>query len=606
LSKSVSVSDASGKVSFPNGSSALTGDASSASPGAASIVVTRASLSVNGAGTLNVSATITGSTSTGSANNTVVAGTVDYQLGTANIALSNLSVGTTPLSAYGNSTVAVSVTNNGMPVTIPVQVTFGASCGVVSPLVVSTNASGVASTTYTASDPTCAGTNVSITAAATGATTLAGTIAISAPVATNVQFVSASPSLIYLSGTVGTTQAQVVFKVVDSSGNAVQNKTLQLALSNIATGVSLGTLGNTTALNYVSDSNGKVSAAVFSGTVPTSMTVRATLLDSLGAATSIYSDSNILTVASGRPTQSSLSLAAAKFSIEGANIDNVSTTLTLSMADRNGNPVPPGTQVNFVAEAGVVIPAVCFVPPATPATANSPAIPSSSCSVTLYSSGSRTANGNVAVMAYVAGDEDFVDLFGTNVYQQGDPFTDLGRAYLDKVGVGPRTAPTGFGVYNNGEFQVPRVLDAACVDGGSCPGDGVWGSADVRQQATVVFATSTAAISTSPSPLKANTVLQGSTDVVLNSLLVTVTDLNGNSMPTGTQIAIAAIDNGFSTQGSLVNFCQVTSGASATVSNSFGPIPIPVTLKFCTPGDAIQVTVTSPLGTQTQTVFTIQ
>ena len=603
-SKAVYVSDASGKVSFPSASSATTGAASSANPGVAIIPVTRASLSVNGAGTLNVSSTISGSTSSGSANNTVVAGTVDYQLGTANIALSGLSVGSTALSAYGNRTVSVSVTSNGTPVTIPVQVTFGASCGVVSPLVVATDANGLASTTYTASDPKCAGTNVSITAAATGATTQSGTIAVSAPVATNVQFVSAAPQLIYLSGTVGTTQAQVVFKVVDSSGNAVQNKTLQLALINTATGVSLGTLGNTTPLNYVSDSSGNVSAAVFSGTVPTSMTVRATLLDSLAAPTSIYSDSNILTVASGRPTQSSLSLASAKTSIEGANIDNVSTTLTLSMADRNGNPVPPGTQVNFVSEAGVVIPAVCFVPPAIPATANSPAIPSSSCSVTLFSSGTRTANGNVAVMAYVAGDEDFSDLVGDNVYHLGDPFTDLGRAYLDKVGAGPRTVPSGFGVYNNGEFQVPRIGDAACLDGASCPGDGLWGSADVRKQITIVFATSSATISAGS--LQATSPLQGSTDLVLNSLNVTVADLNGNSMPTGTQIAVTAVDNGFQAQGYLTAAnCQITSGTGATISNSLSPILIPVTLKFCTPGDAVQVTVTSPLGIQTQRLFTI-
>ena len=598
-STAVYVSDASGKVSFPNGSSSLT-DTS----GIASIVVTRATLSVNGAGTLNVSSTIHGHTATGAASDTVVTGTVDYQLGTANIALSGLSVGSTALSAYGNRTVSVSVTSNGTPVTIPVQVTFGASCGVVSPLVVATDANGLASTTYTASDPKCAGTNVSITAAATGATTQSGTIAVSAPVATNVQFVSAAPQLIYLSGTVGTTQAQVVFKVVDSSGNAVQNKTLQLALSNTATGVSLGTLGNTTPLNYVSDSSGNVSAAVFSGTVPTSMTVRATLLDSLAAPTSIYSDSNILTVASGRPTQSSLSLASAKTSIEGANIDNVSTTLTLSMADRNGNPVPPGTQVNFVSEAGVVIPAVCFVPPAIPATANSPAIPSSSCSVTLFSSGTRTANGNVAVMAYVAGDEDFSDLVGDNVYHLGDPFTDLGRAYLDKVGAGPRTVPSGFGVYNNGEFQVPRIGDAACVDGASCPGDGLWGSADVRKQITIVFATSSATISAGS--LQATSPLQGSTDLVLNSLNVTVADLNGNSMPTGTQIAVTAVDNGFQAQGYLTAAnCQITSGTGATISNSLSPILIPVTLKFCTPGDAVQVTVTSPLGIQTQRLFTI-
>ena len=602
LNKSVFVTDASGKVSFPNGASALTGPASpAAAAGVASIVVTRASLSVNGAGTLNVSATITGATSSGTPNNTVVAGTVDYQLGTANIALSGLNVGGAALSAYGNRTVSVSVTNNGSAVTIPVQVTFGASCGVVSPAVVSTDASGLASTTYTASDPLCAGTNASVTAAATGATTQSGTISVSAPVATNVQFVSASPQLIYLSGTVGTTQAQVVFKVVDSSGNPVQNKTLKLSLSNTATGVSLGTLGNITPVSYVSDSSGNVSAAVFSGTVPTSMTVRATLLDSAGADTSVYSDSNFLTVASGRPAQSSLSLSAAKASIEGRKVDNVSTTITLSMADRNGNPVPPGTQVNFVSETGVLIPAVCFVPPAIPATASSPAIPSSSCSVTLYSSGTRTPNGKVAVMAYVAGDEDFFDSNGNNTYDlNGDTFTAQGRAWLDRVG-GVGT----LGVYDSGEFQVPRVGYSACLPGGICPVNTSWGAADVFKQTTVVFAGSDAFIT--PSTITAVSTFPGSTDLVLNNLSFQVADVNGNSMPTGTTIDVSAIDNGIQLQGFIAGAsCALTSGANTKVPSTLSAINIQVSLTKCSRGDAVQVDVTTPLGTKTTGIFTIQ
>lgn len=95
----------------------------------------------------------------------------------------------------------------------------------------------------------------------------------------------------------------------------------------------------------------------------------ATLLDANDAPTNVFSNSNLLTVASGRAVQRSLSLAFDKLSIEGFNFDGDEAYATLSLADRQGNPVPPGAQVNFVTESGVMMPAVCFVPPVTPATA---------------------------------------------------------------------------------------------------------------------------------------------------------------------------------------------------------------------------------------------
>ncbi len=364
--KRVDISGDPAKVSFPEGNSQLTD-----SQGVADVKVARASLTVNGAGTLNVNAAISATDSSGAVDTTVVNSVLDYQVGQANIGLTRLNLGTGGLPAYGNRPISVVATINGVAATgSPVQVTFNASCGTVTPATVSTDSTGTAATTYSASLASCAGTTVTVSASAVGAAPVSGTVAVAAPIATNVQFVTTTPQLIYLKDSVGTTQAQVVFKVVDSSGNALPNNKLRLSLSNSATGVSLETVGNTAAVDLTTDSLGVVSAKVFSGTVPTSVNIKATLLDVNNAVTSIFSNSNLLTVASGRATQSSLSLAATKLSIEALNTDGETTVLTLSMADRQGNPVPPGTQVNFVTESGVMLPAVCFVPPVTPATAS--------------------------------------------------------------------------------------------------------------------------------------------------------------------------------------------------------------------------------------------
>ena len=554
--------------------------------GIASIQVSPTSLSAAGAGTLTAQATVAG---------TAVSSTFDFQLAAASLGLQSLNLGSGSLTAYGNRAISVMATINGVAATnTPVQVTFTASCGTVTPSVITTDATGTANSTYSATLASCAGSNVTVTAAAVGAATVSGMIAVSPSVASNVQFVSTTPQLIYLQGSVGATQAQVVFKVVDSSGNPLQNKVLRLSLANSATGVSLNVLGNILPVDLTTDSLGQVSGTVFSGTIPTSLNVRATLLDSSGVATSIYSDSNLLTVASGRPKQSSLSLSVEKLSIEAMSVDGQTSNLTLSMADRQGNPVPPGTQVNFTTETGVVQPAVCIV-----------ASGSSNCSVTLVSSGTRTKSGRVSILAYLDGDEDFVDLNGNNVYDIGEPFTDLGRAYRDDNGQAPAGAD---GVYDSGEFQVPRAGVAACVAGQvSCAGNGVWGAADVRRQATVVFASSSAVITSGS--LLASTMLAGATAPVLPGVSVTIADLNGNSMPTGTKISLLAIDDGNPVPGlpaSPVASCALPGTASFTVPNSLAPMSLFVPLTYCTAGDQLQVTVTSPLGTVTQKVFTIQ
>jgi hypothetical protein len=556
------------------------------SSGVASIQVSPSSVSSVGAGTLQAQAKVgTGTLLT----------SFDFQLSASNLGLQGLNLGTAALAAFGNRPISVLATINGTPATnTPVQVTFSTSCGTVVPATVTTNASGTADTTYTASLATCAGTNVTITAGSVGATSVSGAITVASSIATNVQFISTTPQLINLDGSVGTTQAQVVFKVVDSTGNPLQNKKLRLSLSNSATGVSLNTLGNFAPVDLTTDSLGQVSAAVFSGTVPTSLNVVATLLDAGNQPTLIASNSNLLTVAVGRPAQQALSLAVEKRSIEGLSIDGVETAVTLSMADRQGNPVPAGTQVNFVTEAGVMLPPVCTV------------TDRSNCQVTLRSQGTRTATGRVSILAYVAGEENFVDVNGNNIFDSGEPFTDLGRAFRDDHGA---NSTGSNGVYDTGEFQVPRLGAGACTQAAGCVGDGVWGAADVRIGTTVVFASSSAAIATSS--LTASTPFAGSSPATntLTAVTVSVADTNGNSMATGTTIALSAIDDGFVVPGtgasSATNTCSVTSTTSFTVPNALGALSAPVILKGCTAGDQLRVRVTSPSGFVTEATFTV-
>ncbi len=529
------------KITFPSGATALTN-----ASGIALVQVNPANVLATGAGTIQASAQV---------GSVAVSGQIDYQLTASNLSLANLNVGSSSLAAFGNRAVSVQVNINGVAaIGSPVQVAFSASCGTIEPASASTNSSGVASVTYKADGTQgCGGTNVVIAASTVGANPLTGNLAISLAPATNLQFVSASPTTIFLAGSGGATQSQLIFKVVNATGGALQGVDVRLSLVNTSTDVSLDTLGSQVAVVKTTDLAGQVTVPVFSGAVPSPVQVKAVLV----ANNSIETTSSILTVASGRAAQSRSSAALSVFSIEGFDIDGRTSVVTMSLGDRQGNPVPDGTVVNFVTEGGVMIPATCVT-----------AGGNSQCNVSVRAQNPRPANGIVTVLAYVQGEEDFVDANFNNKYDVGESFTDLGNAYRDD---------NDSGTYDAGEFTVPRSGSSTCTGGlagraNTC--DGLWGAADVRAVAKVIFASSAVSITT--------------TAASATAIDLSIADLNGNSPATGSSIAGAFV------RGSTT--CSVESVVPAVVTNTLTKITSRVNLKTCVSGDVIRVTVTSPTG----------
>lgn len=534
--------------------------------GVASIQISALSLLVSGASTIKATALV---------GTLAYSGSLDYQISPTNLALRSLNLGAGALAAYGNRAITVQVTANGTPVTSPVQVSFVASCGSIT-VNANTDSSGFASATYTADSQNCAGTNVNISASTVGASAVSGQISVSSTAATNLQFVSTAPTLIYLRDSGAVTQALVTFKVVDSNGNPQQNQAISLAFVNSSPGVSMETVGNTAAVVKTSDAAGNISVAIFSGTVPTPVQVRATLV----ANASVTTTSGILTVASGRPVQKAASIAAVKFALEGFNVDGDTTLVTLSIADRQGNPVPDGTVVNFVSQSGVMIPPTCVVAGGT-----------SRCSSTIRSQGTRPSNGRVSILAYVQGEEDFVDANFNNVYDAGEAFTDMGNAYRSDAN--DQTVPSANSASSNwtykaGEFTVPRTGSTVCTGGESgrpntC--DGVWGANEVRKQQMVIFSTTQVLV----------------TNLVagVSNISFFISDTNGNSVPTGSTLAAIKISG--------PDACSVTTVTPATIANTYDPIPVGIDLKTCAIGSVIGFTVTTPVtNTVNSFRFTLQ
>ena len=596
------------KVSFPEGSSQLTD-----SLGVATIKVSKASATVGGAGSLNGAATISGSDVNGNSSSTIVTGVVDYSvgavLGTATLALDSLDVGAAAaLPAYGTRQISVRAML-GTSAAPSVQVSFSSNCGQLSPATAPTNASGIAVASFTATDAAgtaastlgCGGKTVDISVSAVGANTVSKSISVLAAPATNLGFIvpaDVTKTRIYLANSGGATQTAVQFLLSNARGEALPGQDVLVTLKTLNGGIpkaTFGTLGNVAPITLTTDSFGQVAVPVFSGTVPTNVLVNAALVSNA----SIQTDSSVVAIASGLPAQARVSLVRAKSAIRGFNFDGSTTTVTMSLADRQGNPVPDGTAVNFVTEGGVMIPPTCVTG----------AVPGDSqCTVNIRSQNPRPNDGLVSILAYAAGEENFVDANFNNVFDCGELFTDLGTAYRDDTA----TASGVFNAFVTGEFSVPRNASASSCATGTTPspssGDGVWGAADVRGQVLIVFSTDDLII-TNLQPTSAADP-QWSNSKVTTRLTVSVQDLNGRSVPTGSTIAAVAIDNTAKQPSDgdplapTYGACTLVSQSHTAVPDSLDPLRLTLDLKQCVAGDQVSVTVITPAVTKTYT-FTL-
>ncbi len=531
--------------------------------GAAKIQITPVSLTAVAAGNLSATATV---------NAVPVSADLDYQTSAANVSLTNLLATPNAINALQSSGVTVEGRVNGVLAgSSVVAVNFVASCGTFSPASAPTNSSGIASTIYQ-SAVTCSG-PVTVTAQATGAVAVSTTVTVAAAKAANVVFSSASVPLMVSSGASGgLKQSTLKFQVLDSSGTGMSGQSLNITLGNstINAGVTFSVGGVATALaqNVTTDGSGFASVTVTSGSLPTPVVVTAALVSS----PAIQAASSGVAVTSGRATQNAASLSASKLSIEAFRIDGVQTTLTMRVADRQGNPVPAGALVNFVASHGLV--------QGTCAIDNS-----SQCNVLYTSQGLRPTNGRVAILAYMDGEESFVDANGDNIWQPGETFYDVGTLYRDDnenavYDAGSEQSYPGGAVGTSAcaasTFAYPSVAN-------SC--DGTWSSnIRVRQQIIIALATSDASI-----------VLQGTK--ALSGFSVKVTDTNGNSMPTGTTVNAVVATSGAT--------CRVLSISPSLVRNSSNGGNHSVRLDAAADclTARVDVTVTTPAGLTTTIGF---
>jgi hypothetical protein len=528
-----------------------------------------------------------------------VSQTYALQISPGTVTLSAITVSPTSVQTGQSVNVSVNVTVNGSPApSNSVSVSFTSLCGTTSPASSLVDSTGRASAVIQTSN---AG-SCTVSATASGVTQSASYTVTSAPI-TGIKFVSATPSLLYQSGSAGATTSVVTFMVSDSVAKGVPGVSVKASLTNTDGGISFCGSPST----GTSAADGTVTFSVCSGTFPATVQVRAELVSDA----SIYTNSNLLTIQTGLATQRFFDISANQLNFYAggyftSKFNGNKVTISVFAADRQGNPVPDGTKIVFVSEGGQI----------NSANASSCLIASGSCSVTLIgqdyrpmgssATGGDPRPGRVTVLAYTDGEESFVDANNNNRWDAGELFEDLGSLYLDKDESGAYVASYTNLITSTNEGEVIYPMPAGSTGLSACPTNsnvglsvagtcnGKWdGFTKVRRAIVIVFSGGEIGQPgkyDSSIPLNKQTATIEATN---SAITVRLADLDGNPLPADATLGTTVIKG----EGDQ---CAVVGAVGPNIGSSIEPTIHTAFLEKCAGGEVLQFDVTVTGGASTK------
>lgn len=557
-----------------------------------------------GAGTITVSVV--------DESGTEVVETVNFQLGATGLRLGYMDgrvfiegqIRITPegtVSARGQAELSVAIVDeDGEPVESAEAVNFRSACltsgdSTLDPANPVPTSTGSVTAMYMPSG--CTGTD-SITAELVGSSaTASGVIEIASPSANSLGFQSAEPNLIVLKGTGGggsrVEQSTVTFITTDANGQPLPDVEVQFSLTTDVGGITLDPV------SAISDSEGLVQTVVSSGNVATVVRVLATAPSADGTS-EVSAVSDLLTVSTGLPDQNSISVGVVEGFVapNAMNVDGVTRTIVVRMADKFNNPVPDGTSALFTTEYGSIQSSCETADGACEVTwtSQAPRLPTLSANQALVQGLAGNPlndcpahngpsipcpadlgvirGGRSEILVTAIGEESFIDRNGNGIYDQAEAsdglFANLTEAFIDHNENGffdpatqacTNTAPTDecragseetFVDFDNDQsFDVngdninngyPDAGQIARYNGLLCPeeGDGVWCSRELVN----VFASTVVILSNGPNwrmeLYRNSTHFPGGSTVTPDTFTVYVSDTFNNMPPAGSTVAISA------------------------------------------------------------------
>ncbi|MFH2067700.1 MAG: Ig-like domain-containing protein [Pseudomonadota bacterium] len=246
----------------------------------------------------------------------------------------------TVLDATGNSVA------NGTQVVFEIDnSSFGTVTGIAT-----TNA-GVATATFEAGNMP----GVSSITASAGSVNSSTNITILDAPASSIEFVSAVPNVVAISGSGGNETSVIQFKVKDTSGDPVEGEVVTVSMKGPNGGEYIDSSGDGTPRTIIISSNasGITQVILNSGTVAGPVTVTASITVD-GKTVSV--NSSVVSIGGGVPSAKRFTAAATHLNLPGLEWVGALTDITIFMADRFGNyNILDGTTVSFATETGLSI-----------------------------------------------------------------------------------------------------------------------------------------------------------------------------------------------------------------------------------------------------------
>lgn len=514
----------------------------------------------------------------------------NFSLQASKITLVDVKVGETTLNSGASTNITLNTKDANTNVNQNnVTVNFAASCGTFEPATVVSSNQGDVTTSYKAigaDGKLCAGKQTITVTGSNIAEAKTVTVDIAAVEANSLVYTSDAVKM-GIKGSGSASSGQVEF-ILYANGVPATDKDVKIELEKSPEGFSFVSEGNFATQVVKSDSQGKVIVNLYPGNKPGPVEIKATLVSN----DKVFALSKDVAVSTGRVYQSGLSLSVSKNALR-TDIDGDTATVTARMVDRNGNPVPKGTVISFVAEGGSITP-------------NCASDDNGVCTVTLTTQNPRPANNRVSVLAYVEGDKAYTDLDGDNLYTEGVDTLDsnIGDFFRDD------DENLAYDADNNEYLYKRSDAGTAACAASTITQPNLANTCHNRLSATLRHQMLFAFSHDAPTFVGISGIDQAMTKITNDRFTFQVF---GNTqrlvpMPSGTTVSVSVKDN---TENELACEAEIVSGyepvpqvMSLLTPDTFGLasndiVKYSVRLQKCAAGDDIKVSVQVPGGQQT-------
>jgi hypothetical protein len=263
------------------------------------------------------------------------------------------------------------------------------------------------------------------------------------PGAAAIRFVGAQPNVIGVRGSGLPEQSILTFQVTDALGAPASGVPVDFSLGRIADESIAPTQAD-------SDATGNVQVTLTSGKRALSVQITAQVNT---VSPAITTRSTAVTIVGGPPSQPNFSLAHQLHNISGRVTFGLEDKITAFVGDRFGNPVPPGTAVDFTTKGGVI---------GNPM----PTTDLGQATATLVSQEPIPDHGTVVTLATTHGERPFIDKNGNGVCDAGDEVQPISEPFYDTDCSGTRDPDEDFIDLNgDGQFNADQGSGTpACGD----------------------------------------------------------------------------------------------------------------------------------------------